>query len=271
MRWEAAGRSPATLRVGRLDGPLVRSADLRGHVELVVVDTVGRSGDRRSQRATCRPRPVRFVFADGAFAGRLLDWANTISPGRAACRWVRRAAGTSARGEVSAHIAAQLTGPKNTLESNLRAIEVDEKYVAREGRDPLPQWQADGRPCSAAPPTGMRRGPGPDDARHRNAPVPAHSGRKYHFLHILLPKGNDVATARSRSETVAVRLVVPSRADRLRARGVLGRRRCPARQFELRRHTARPAAALLHDPHSQLPVQLLAAGQHDRSTRTTRA
>jgi len=55
--------------------------DTLGLLLTVVVVTAGRQdrdGARPVLPETYLRTPVRFVFADGAFAGRLLDWASTI-------------------------------------------------------------------------------------------------------------------------------------------------------------------------------------------------
>jgi Transposase DDE domain len=65
---------------------------VNGRKRFIVTDTLGllltvvvvtasvqdRDGARPALLATYLGTSVRFVFADGAFAGRLLDWAQTI-------------------------------------------------------------------------------------------------------------------------------------------------------------------------------------------------
>ncbi|GAA1251883.1 IS5 family transposase [Pseudonocardia aurantiaca] len=99
------GRNPQP-SAGLIDSQSVKGADnvgrdsrgydagkkINGRKRFIVTDTLGllltvvvlsasmqdRDGAKPVLLETCLRTPVRFVFADGAFAGRLLDWANTI-------------------------------------------------------------------------------------------------------------------------------------------------------------------------------------------------
>jgi transposase len=101
----AEGRDPEP-SAGLIDSQSVKGADtvgresrgydagkkVNGRKRFIVTDTLGllltvmvctagrqdRDGAKAVLLATYLTTPVRFVFADGAFAGRLLDWAQTI-------------------------------------------------------------------------------------------------------------------------------------------------------------------------------------------------
>ncbi len=135
---------------------------INGRKRFIVTDTLGllltvmvctasrqdRDGAKTILLATYLTTPVRYLFADAGFAGRLVDWAQTVL--RTTVEVVRKPAGQPMGGRTLPGLADRTPPPGPRLRTRPRGVRGDDPLGSDQHDDPPPGPRTSRNPPAAA-------------------------------------------------------------------------------------------------------------------------